>query len=168
MSIDSHQIIVNRLEGDYRHVVYEFIDHLGNKHQRFKKRVDVGFDADVDILSLVPQVETELAENESLQAKEKVLNNENPETIVLNPEHGSSKQIAKSLIRWMMVERDPYIVILLEPLIIYLRANYTSAQLKLFLDITTAQAVKMNTRIDAILNNKADLQAAELNMEVIA
>jgi hypothetical protein len=167
MSIVTQQIAINNIAGDSRYVVYEFTDHLGKQYQRFRKRVPVGFDVDADILSLVPQVETELAENEAVQARDRVLNGENPETIALNPEHGTSKQIAKSLIRWMMQDRDPYIVIFLEPLIVYLRANYTAAQLKTFLDITAAQAIKMDARIDAILNNKVDLQIAESNMEVI-
>lgn len=71
--------------------------------------------------------------------------------LMLNPAHSSSKRIAKALIYEMMDNRDPRFVIWLEPLIEYLRANYTPTQLSNFLDLSISKLQKMDARIDAIL-----------------
>ena len=81
--------------------------------------------------------------------------------IVQNPRYSTSKRIAKKLIRWMMRERDPRIVIWLEPLIVYLDANYTNVQLANFLDLTIPQLAKMKRRIDAILEDPLSIKSAK-------
>lgn len=99
---------------------------------------------------------------------------DNSLTWVLNPKWSTGKRIAKKLIRWMMRERDPRIVIWLEPLINYLDANYTPTQLANFLDITIPQLQKMDAKIQAILNApavsasvKVQLAIADTNSEEI-
>lgn len=82
-------------------------------------------------------------------------------TITLNPRWSTSKRIAKKLIRWMMRERDPRIVIWLEPLITYLEANYTNTQLANFLDLTIPQLAKMKVRINAILDDPLTIKSAQ-------
>lgn len=81
-------------------------------------------------------------------------------TITQNPRYSTQKRIAKKLIRWMMRERDPRIVIWLEPLITYLAANYTNQQLANFLDLTIPQLSKMDDRIKCILNPPATAKSA--------
>lgn len=76
----------------------------------------------------------------------------NPLTISTSSKYSTQKRIAKKLIRWMMREKDPRIVIWLEPLLDHIEANYTPAQIRNFLDISTAQLQKMNQRIKAILD----------------
>jgi hypothetical protein len=80
-------------------------------------------------------------------------------TLTLNPKWSSSKRIAKRLIRYMMRQRDPRIVIALEPLIQYLKANYNATQMANFLDITTAQVLKLNRRVNAILQDSGTVKA---------
>jgi len=92
-------------------------------------------------------------------------------TLTLNPKWSTSKRIAKRLIRWMMRERDPRIVIALEPLLDYLAANYNANQLANWLGITTQQVLKMNRRINAILDDvgtvKAQMALFDLEQETI-
>ena len=80
-------------------------------------------------------------------------------TLTLNPKWSTSKRIAKKLIRWMMREKDPRIVIFLEPLIDYLQANYNATQMANFLDITVAQVLKVNSRVNAILSDVGTVKA---------
>jgi len=77
----------------------------------------------------------------------------NPQTYALNPKWSTTKRIAKTLVYWMMEEKDPRIVIYLEPLLDYIKANYNATQIANFLDITTAKVLRMNARIDAILSD---------------
>lgn len=83
----------------------------------------------------------------------------NPLTFTLNAKFSSDKKIAKKLIRWMMRERDPRIVIWLEPLIQYLRDNFTARQIANFLDITTEQVIKLNQRVNTILEQSGVVKA---------
>lgn len=78
---------------------------------------------------------------------------ENASDNALNPRFATAKRIAKKAIRYMMRHNDPEIVLMLEPLIIHLRTNYTNTQLRNFLDLTTAQAQRMNRRINAVLSD---------------
>lgn len=113
------------------------------------------------------QQELELNKKEVLGMVEGIDNGDDPLPLIQSPEHSTSKQLAKKAIRHMMKMRDPFIVITLKPLINYLRANYTNAQLVSFLDLTTAQAIKMNNRINAVLDNKTIYETFDQNAEDI-
>ena len=76
-------------------------------------------------------------------------------TFTQNPKFSTEKRIAKKLIRWMMREKDPRIVLWLEPLLTHLDENYTNTQLSNFLDLTIPQLAKMKRRINAILEQPA-------------
>ena len=168
MAIVSHQTIEDSAQADgRRHLRYEFIDHLGETYIHGPITVASDFDADADRITKVSKMEVRIKEREEGDIQQSAESGEDVLTLVLNPTYSTSKRIAKKLIRFMMRKKDPYLVIALEPLINYLRANYNAAQLKSFLDISTAQAQKMNARIDTILNNKTDLLSAVDNMEVI-
>lgn len=73
--------------------------------------------------------------------------------LILNPKFSTNKKIAKMLIRWMLRERDPRIVLFLEPLIVYIQTNFNANQVANFLDITIAQVLKINRRVNAILTD---------------
>lgn len=111
--------------------------------------------------------ETGLGENEAQEMIELIDRGDDPLPLIQSPEHSTSKKLAKKAIRYMMRKQDPFIVIILEPLIIYLRANYTSDQLIAFLDLTSPQAVKMNNRINAVLDNKTIYDTFDQNAEDI-
>lgn len=78
---------------------------------------------------------------------------------VLNSRWGAEKKIAKRLILLIMRERDPRLVVLLEPLIQYLRDNYTANQLANWLGITVQQVLAMNRRINAVLSSTGTIKA---------
>lgn len=73
--------------------------------------------------------------------------------LILNPEFSTDKKIAKKLIRWMLRERNPRIVLFLEPLIVHLQQNFTAQQIANFLDLTVAQVQQINRRVNAILQD---------------
>ena len=133
----------------------QFIDQLSNTYV-YAKLVPTGFDTNADMLSMYADLDTGLDEGEINQQIEDVENGIDVLPVVLNPKHSTFNKIAKALIRHMMRTKDPYLVITLEPLIVYLKANFTNAQIRNRLNITNAQLSKLNNRVNAILNNKAD------------
>lgn len=159
MSIISHETIISshaQANGEIG-IYHVFIDHNGISHKRAARRVSgilTSADYLAERLSLVSIVEQELNDEEEDNLVSEIEQGNDVLAFVLSPTHSTSKLLAKKLIRHMMRERDPRLVIALEPLIVYLRANYTNDQLINFLDITTNQSIKMNTRINAILDNK--------------
>ena len=152
-----------------RTLYYRFIYHDGSEMMHGPCTLQDGADVNAHMALIVPEAEAGRDRRESVLSISRVENGENPLTITLNPVHSTSKNIAKKLIRWMMWERDPYIVLALEPLIDYIRdpSNFTPAQLANWLDVSIATLQKIDARIDYVLNNKADLLAAEVNMEEI-
>jgi len=66
---------------------------------------------------------------------------------------GAASKIARRLILLMIRERDPRIVVALEPLIQYLQSNYNANQMASWLDLSVAQILQINRRVSAILND---------------
>ena len=166
MSIISHNVIITPQSGTRDNVVYEFTDHIGGVTV-VNKLLPYAFDTDADALSMYPQIEEHLAEKEGASGETMVERGLDVLSYVQAVDHTTTKIVVKRIIRRMMRERNPYMVIVLEPLIIYLRANYTNAQLMTFLDITAGQATKLNTRINAILDNRTFLDTFDTNAEEI-
>ena len=77
----------------------------------------------------------------------------NPLTRAQNSQWGSLTGVAKALLLWMINERDPRIVIFLEPLIVYVQANYNASQIASFLGLSVTQVARMSDRINAILSD---------------
>lgn len=154
-SIQSATKISDRPQaGGRRYVRYHFVceGHDASTKDIYigPKLVSADFDTDADITALGPIILARLAKAEESGITE--LNNViNPLTYALNPVWSSTKEIGKTAIYWMMRERDPRIVIYLEPLIEYIRTNYNSTQIANLLDLTVAQVLRMNRRINAIL-----------------
>lgn len=166
MPVTSQQIISDRSYGPtQRKLRYRYTFSTGEVYNLGPIFVLSDFDADADLLARIPAIEDKYASNEDSLIIPAVEDGGDPVTLVLDPTHSTSKRLAKALIYWMIRERDPYIVLLLEPLIVYLQANYTNQQLLNFLDLTAAQGQKMNNKINAILNSKADLLTADLNRD---
>jgi hypothetical protein len=166
MAIVSHAITTTAQSPTRVNAAYIFTDHTGGT-VKLSKLVGVGFDTEADALAMYNGISRAQAASEAAQSIEKLEAGADPVALVLNVTHATSKSIAKKLIFHMMRERDPFIVIILEPLIVYLRAELTGAQLLAFLDLTPAQGVRLNTRINAILDNKAALLSADANREDI-
>jgi hypothetical protein len=154
MSIVSHTVTTTKQSSTRKNAVYTFTDHIGGL-THVNKLVANNFNTETDALSMYARIVEGLVDSEESEIEAKVEAGEDVSALVLATNHTTAKNIVKKLIRYMMRTRDPYLVIALEPLIIYLRANYTGAQLISFLDITAGQATKMNQRINAILDNKS-------------
>ena len=94
---------------------------------------------------------------------------EDPLSYTLNPRWSAVKPVAKYAIRWMMREKDPYIVLQLKPLLEYIQANYNATQVANLLDITPTQVSKMNARINTVLDATVEsaLLSYDLNGEEI-
>lgn len=172
--INSWPISDRPQEDGRRYVRYQFV--LAD-HDAFESDVYVGpklvssdFDTTADMTALGPILLDRAAQQE-IDAGQEMTQIANPLTYALNPKWSTSKAIAKEMIRWLMREQEPRIVIFLEPLIEYLRINYTAEQLQNFLDLSSTQLTKMNRRINAILTDtgtlKNQLAAFETDVEEI-
>ena len=166
MTITAHDLVSAVPNGNRQNVTYRFTDHLAETYD-VHKLVPQGHDTDADMLSMYAGIEASLAEAEIGEAIDLAEGGIDILSRIQNPDHTTSKIIGKRVIYHMMRTRDPFLVIALEPFIVWLRATYTAAQLKTFLDLTDTQAVKMNQRINAILDNKADFDVYEANAEDI-
>jgi len=166
MPIVSNTLLSSTPNGSRVDVHYEFVDQLGGKH-RYSKLVPAGLDTNADMLSMYASLDEGLVEAEIAEQLNAVEDGIDVLPAVLSPNHATSKQIFMALIRFMMREKNPYIVLALEPTILYLRATYTTAQLKNALTFTTNQVIKLNSRINAVLNNKADFVTYDSNSEDI-
>lgn len=156
-SIVTLELIRNDLQGTTeRKIQYKFtlLDNFNANEFVYypPKVVPIDFDHDTEMLAIsVGILEEKALDEDRVQ--------EDPDfvidslVLVLNPQWSTSKRLAKKLIYLMMRERDPRLVIWLEPLIVYLRTNYTTQQLSNFLDLTVDQLIKMNRRINTILSD---------------
>jgi hypothetical protein len=155
-------IVVNDSGGDDRRITYQITleDNVGVQltHMIGPIVADPGFDAAVDAQSKATELLAQEMTTEDEGAQERVWD-EDSLYITQNPRWSTDRRIAKKLIRWMMREQDPRIVIALEPLIDYIRANYTAAQIAAWLDLTIAQVLKMNRRINAVLEDVGTIKA---------
>jgi len=164
MPIVSSEIFEDQAQGDgRRHLRYKFVDHLGKEHITPTQIVLAEFDASAAMVTRVSSFDSSLEEREGFD----IFDQSDPLTFALNPQHSTTPKILKIMVRRLMAERDPYLVIKMEPVIDYLRATYTAPQIATALNITTQQVTNMNSRINAILNNKADLLAADSLLERI-
>ncbi len=166
MSIVSHSLLSSTPNGSRVDYHYKFIDQLG-KEYFYSKLLPPGLDTNADMLAMYAGLDEGLIEAEIAEQLNAVEDGIDVLPAALAPNHATSKQLFKALIRFMMRERNPYIVLALEPTIVYLRATYTTAQLKNALNFTTNQVIKLNSRINAILNNKADFTTYDSNSEDI-
>ena len=166
MSITSHIVTATPQSGTRNNTVYTFTDHVGGTVV-VNKLLPYTYDAEADALAMYAHIAAQQADSEDNLAQGLMLAGTDPLALVLAPTYSTSKIMVKKLIRYMMRVRDPYLVFVLEPLIIHLRANYTNPQLLAFLDITAEQATKLNSRINAILDNRAILDTYDANAEEI-
>jgi len=146
------------------YVTYRFTDHVGGTHD-VNRYVSNTTDHAQALLDLIPDINARMIEQEVDSAVSRVESGEDPVVLVNNPDHSTTKRLTKALLYYMMRERDPLFVILLEPLILDIRANFTAVQMAAFLDLTAAQVTKLNGRINNILDNKADFLAFENDSE---
>lgn len=116
-------------------------------------RVPPSFDAAAELAARQPLVEAAVVEQEVEEAVERVRQGEDPVAVMQGAVHAPRRRIARRLVRWLLHERDPRIVIWLEPLIIHLRTQYPDpAQLRSFLSLTVEQMQRLNRRVAAILD----------------
>ena len=139
-------------------IVLEDNDSVQSTHEIGPIAADAGFNAPAHANAKAQQLLTGAADDEDSTVVERVAS-EDSLSIALNPKWSTSKRISKRLIRWMMAERDPRIVVMLEPLLDYLKATYTANQMANWLDITVPQVLKMNRRINAVLEDVGTVKA---------
>ena len=166
MTIVNHALVSSAPNGNRLNVTYRFTDHLTKEHL-VDDLVPAGTDTNADMLSRYAALDTQHAENEITLQISRAEDGEDILSVAQSPNYTTAKILVKRVIRHMMRVRDPYLVIALEPLIVYLRANYTNAQLLTFLTLTATQGTKMNSRINAILDNKAAFTTYDANLEDI-
>jgi hypothetical protein len=158
MPIAKKEIIKNRLQADgLRRVAFRFTDHLDQVYEPAVRR----FPGDADLTAAMDEAAAHCEFKMGYREELKGLRSDDIVNYVLNPKHSTTKKIVKRLIREMMQDKRPETVFKLEPLVDYLRVNYTATQLQTFLGITAGQLIHMNQKIDAVLASKANMQAAD-------
>ena len=164
MSIVSSRIVEDAAQKDgRRYLRYGHTDHNATEHVTHVRLVPADFVADAD--SDASRQEASLDESERGEAISRVESGEDALTVVNSFDHSTQKELAKALVYEMVRRRDPYFVLSMEPLIDFIRANFTAPQIRNFLDITAAQLTKLNTKYNAIIANKADLLTADIQDE---
>lgn len=138
-----------------RYVRYKFVCEANDSSTQDvfigPKLVPSDFDTDADIAALEPVILSRLAKEEG-DTLEDINFIEDPLPLILSPKWGSTKYLASRILRWMMREKDPRIVIYLEPLIEYIQTNYNATQIANLLDMTTEQVIRLNNRVKAVLD----------------
>ena len=108
--------------------------------------------SDFDDVAYIPTAEQKvlnrlaIAEHEQLYSMASIAD---PLQAVLNPVWSTTKEMAKAAIYWMLREREPRIVIYLEPLIEYIQANYNATQIGNLLDLSAENVQRINRRVNA-------------------
>jgi len=174
MPVVTSEVLFDRLlADDQRKVMFRFVDDVGKEHRTSWRYVALDYDEVAGLAAMTIKVNQSLKGREIGNIVGMVTSSKERNVTVdymtplLNPTETTSKDIAKHLIRLMMKLRDPLLVIWLEPLILYIRANYTAPQVATFLDMTPEQVTRMNTRINNILDNKVDILAFNDSAEEI-
>ena len=164
MSIVSSRVVEDAAQKDgRRYLRYGHTDHNGLEHVTHVRLVPADFNADPD--GDAARQELSLDTSERQQAISRIEVGEDSLAVVNSFDHSTQKELAKALIYEMVRRRDPYFVLLLEPLIEWIKANFSAAQIQSFLDITSAQLTILNNKYNAIIAIKADLLLADIEKE---
>lgn len=162
MAIISSDILRDLASKDGRRkLIIKLVDSEGDTHILFRKVLS-DYDEAAGLVVIASDYEVALAESEAEEAISRVDNGEDALSVVDDFKHSSKKEIAKKLIRYMMRSRSVYVAISMEPLIEYLKSNYTNTQLSAFLDITSDQLVKLNSKYNSVIAQKTMLQAVDV------
>ena len=164
--IVSHTVTTSPQSSTRMNAVYVFTDHVGGT-KTIRRLVSNALDTNADALSLYSAIENRLSILEINKAISMLEEGKDITSLAITPIYNTSKNLVKAVFRHIMKVKDPYLVLAMEPLIIYIRANYTNAQIINLLDFTAEQASKMNTRINAILDNAAAFTTYNTNAEDI-
>jgi len=126
---------------------FEFTDHEGVVHTHFRyKKYPVATNAEAERVSLIPELESILDEGEQKQAWFA----DNPLDLVLTPSHSTQRKIARYVIRRLMRSDELEDIRRCKPLLKYMDANLTDAQIRTLLGITAAQLVKLRAKGAAV------------------
>ncbi len=150
-----------QLGGSKRNALIEYTDSHDGSVLRLLHRVSTAVDLQTWADGRATKLDLNRRHQEEQNAIARVTQGEDALGVVQSFSRSTEKRLAKTLLFWMMRERDPKIVLLLEPLILYLRANFNAAQLRNFLDLTNAQLTKLNTKVNYVLDNKAAFEGVE-------
>jgi len=150
-----------------RYVRFRFVDHLGGSHWSGPMLLDGAADYDAIRLSAVPRVESDLDEQEQGEACSRLENGEDALVVVNSAQHSTMKKLAKKIIRYAMRNRDVHLLIALEPLITYLRATYTGAQIANFLDVDLPTLSRIAQRYDDLIAVRTVIDADAGRVEEI-
>lgn len=173
MSIVSSVIYEDKTQADgTRDIVEVHTDHLGVDHLVFLFGRASDYDESVGMAAHVTGIEESLAWTEDNSAYGRIESGDGVLDVVNSPVHSTAKRIAKKLLYMLMRSKNDEdnlvrMVVLLEPLLAYLQANYNGSQLANFLDITVGQVSKMNDKRAALLLAAADVETAETYNEEV-
>ena len=157
MAIISSQVIEDQAQKDGRRSIRErHIDHLGTYHF-VQYLADVGMDINAIMLARIPFINTMLVDNEEQKLISK-FEEEHSDPTAYTFNFTTKQAFLRRLIRYLMKHRDVKIIVAIKPMIDWLKATYTAAQIATYLGITTVVLGRINTRLDAIFAIAAVLE----------
>lgn len=166
MAIVSSIILETSIQTDGRRWIREkHTDHLGFLH--FAQYL-TNADSDINAIMLarIPFINSMLIENEEQKLISKFEEERNdPTTYTFN--FTTKQAFLRRLIRYIMNHKDVKLILAIKPLIDWLKANYTAAQIATYLGITIVVLGRINTRLDAIFSIATTLNADDSKIEVI-
>lgn len=152
MAVVSQRVSQDVAQADgRRRVIYEYTDHLGALPTLGPMLVPSGFDTAADLVARIPSVE------ESQRVTEEAAFSGDASTASFN--YTTKKRVIKKLLTEALRDDNPKHLLLMKPVIDWLRANYTGVQIATYLGITIAKASALAARYDAIVLIKASLDA---------
>lgn len=173
MGIVSSVIFDDHVQADgTRQIIEKHTDHVGVEYLIKLVERSLAYDAVAAMNARVASLNESLARGEDEAAYSRIVAGEDILTVVNSPVYSTAKRLAKKIIYFLMRSRNSdenlvRLIVLVEPLLAYLEANYNPSQLASFLDITLGQLTKMNNKRIALLAAAADVTTAETYNEEI-
>ena len=128
---------------------YELIDDVGAVYCLQAIDLDQSVDVDADLLERVVLFDEGLAESEEL------LFDGDPLTYSFR--HTTKAKVIRRMLIRAMKDENPKAILRLKPVVDWVRATYTGAQIASYLNITINQAQKLAARFDALVAVQATL-----------
>lgn len=150
-------IIEDNLQVDgRRHITEQHTDEHGRKHL-VNYPAEASTDVQTVMLARVPYLEQDLVNNDIETSLHRLEDGENPLTMEFD--YCTAKQAARKMILYAMENKAPWLLLLLKPLVEYLKQTYTATQIANYLGITVEQLTRIWARYNAILDQEAFLLA---------
>jgi hypothetical protein len=170
MPVTGHTVREDNLQvGGRRYVRYFFQFDTGEEIQRGPKLVPDGFDTAADAVSLIPTIEADMVDIEDTRLQLEFDDGLRTDFLTVEPVHPSTDTVAdrrrrfhRKFVRWAYKHSDlKEVRRLLYALWYWLKfdSGYNNAEIRTYLNVTNTQLTAFDTRMQAIHDNLAFIDA---------